>query len=145
MKFWVARHGKYDTCHPEHDINALGEADTYSVCEKIGNEADGIKVIYHSGMKRAKSTAAIFSEVFAVDDVRILPESLPDDSEKSLLDVVEKGEGDFIFVGHLPFLRRFLGNILHPSQQSMIFDIPTSCVFMIEKKDGAFFIQMRYC
>ncbi len=68
--------------------------------------------ILHSGKLRAAQTAAMFAEVWRIDDVRATDGLLPNDDVTIWAERLRQYEQDIMLVGHLPFMQRLAGLLL---------------------------------
>ncbi|MHA1856340.1 MAG: phosphohistidine phosphatase SixA [Promethearchaeota archaeon] len=114
MKLYLVQHAqaKSKDEDPERGITEEG----YIITRKIANFAKQIPIevrkIYHSGKKRAKQTAEIFSEYLTPQEGLKSVEGLrPMDSHLIWADLLSNIDDNIMIVGHLPHLQK-LSNFL---------------------------------
>ena len=118
---------------PEKGISPAGRADT----ERIAGVAQGYGVpvskIIHSGKKRARETAGIFSEVLSPPQGVATAQGLgPLDDVTALAGSLKNGPEDLMLVGHLPFLERLTAMLVTGQTDKPIFRFQNSGIVCLE-------------
>lgn len=138
MALYVVQHGKSlsKTEDPEKGLSAEGKQET----ERIADVATGYRVrvscILHSGKKRARETADIFTDRLSpaggskkcdgmnpLDDVRAFADRLPFDQK-------------IMLVGHLPFLERLIGLLVCGNPDQTVFKLQNSGILYLDHVAG---------
>ena len=138
MSLYLVQHGKSlsKDVDPEKGLSDEGMAEV----ERIANVAKGygvpVKVIVHSGKKRALQTAEIFAAALnpteglekfeginPLDDVTVFSETLA-------------GRDSQMLVGHLPFMERLTNYLIAGSIDKPVFKFQNGGIVCLDKHSG---------
>lgn len=138
MAVYLVQHG---TAHPaavdpERRLTAEGTADV----ERIASVASAYKVhvsaIRHSGKKRARETADIFSSYLVpAENVGEVPGLGPNDDVAAFARFVDPGS-DVMYVGHLPFMERLVSLLITGNTDTPVFRFQNGGIVCMEKEDS---------
>lgn len=99
---------------PQRPLNLEGRSETERIAELAAKLDLDIQEIRHSGKTRAEETAVIFGralglmgQVTAVDGLN------PTDDVKPIVDELAVESEPIMLVGHLPFMPRLVGQLVH--------------------------------
>lgn len=135
MALYVVQHGKNlsKAEDPEKGLSIEGKAET----ERIAAVAKGYQVhigkILHSGKKRARQTAEIFTR-----ELSPINGCDPCDGMNPMDDVRDFGnrlclDRDIMLVGHLPFLEKLLGLLVCDDPDQMVFKLQNSGIVCLDQ------------
>lgn len=135
MALYLVQHGKSlpKAEDPEKGISAEGKMETERIAEVAGGYRVPVSRILHSGKKRTRETAEIFSRrlsppggsescdgMHPLDDVRAFAGRL------RLAD-------DIMIVGHLPFLERLIGLLVCGNPDQTVFKLQNSGIVCLDR------------
>jgi phosphohistidine phosphatase len=148
MSVYLVQHGKSlpKEEDPEKGLSEKGIKDVKRIA-KVGKES-GISVscIKHSGKKRARQTAEIFSSALnpeggvqevsglnPVDDVRTFSSNL-------------RSKENVMYVGHLPFMERLSSYLICGDEDNPVFKFQNGGIVCIDKDEdsGKWVIQWTF-
>jgi phosphohistidine phosphatase len=126
---------------PEKGLSKKGVENTKKIAEVAKFYEIQVSTIVHSGKKRAKETALIFSETLGIkrpseqiDDIK------PMDDVKAFCDKTELKSG-LMIVGHLPFLEKFVSYIITGQQDLRIYKFQNSGIVCLDHEQDNWFIK----
>lgn len=113
---FLVQHGKAKSKDedPQRPLNLQGRRETERIAELAAKLDLDIQEIRHSGKTRAEETAVIFGralglmgQVTAVDGLN------PTDDVRPIVDELAGEKMPIMLVGHLPFMLRLVGQLVH--------------------------------
>ena len=142
MALYLVQHGKNlsKDIDPDQSLSEEGESEVRRIAETAKSYGVMIGAIRHSGKKRARQTAEIFSEYLNVKDVEAA------EGLKALDDVTEKAEEinagqNVMLVGHLPFMERMAAYLTTGSTEYTIFKFQNGGIVCLEQQpEQAFWV-----
>lgn len=135
MALYLVQHGISlpKDADPEKGLSDFG----ISEVERIAKVAEGydiaVRIIYHSGKKRAKQTAEIFEAALKpVDGVETISgiNPLDDVTDFSLSLTTKKNQ---MFVGHLPFMERLTSYLVTGSSEPPVIKFQNGGIVCLDK------------
>lgn len=138
MALYVVQHGKNlpKTEDPQKGLTEEGKKETERIAEVAAGYQVRVSRIFHSGKKRARETAEIFSVRLSptggiescggmnpMDDVRAFVANLPLDQ-------------NIMLVGHLPFMQRLIGLLVCGDPEQTIFKLQNSGILCLDSMSG---------
>ncbi len=137
MKIYILRHGeaKDESEDIKRPLSEKGETDIH----KIGNfmKRTGIKVekMYHSTKLRAKQTAEILAQYIEIKDGLKEVNYLEPNSDVNIFynKIFLEETGDFVIVGHLPYLSIFVAKLLTGNENKKIIEFKSGSLLCVEK------------
>ena len=139
MNLYLVRHGDALSAaeNSQRPLSSEGRRRVQQTAAMALDRGARFSVIYHSGILRAKETAEILAERMSVAPVAELSGLLPEDDPAVVKAEIE-GAGDAILlVGHLPFLSRLAGLLVHsdPERPGVAFLPATMACFLRSATD----------
>jgi phosphohistidine phosphatase len=116
MNFYLVRHGDAlaATDNPARPLSPEGRRRVAETARLAQQRDVQPAIIYHSGILRAEETAAILATNFpSVKRVEPVVGLLPDDDPAIIKSELDVGDDSLMLVGHLPFMSRLAGLLLH--------------------------------
>ncbi len=135
MALYLVQHGKSlpKAEDPEKGLSAEGKMETERIAEVTAGYQVPVSSILHSGKKRARETAEIFS-------MRLSPASGSEPCDgMNPLDDVRAFAGrlrladDIMLVGHLPFLERLIGLLVCGNPDQTVFKLQNSGIVCLDR------------
>lgn len=146
MKLYVVRHGiavdRADpSCPPDPDrpLTAMGRERTKQAAEGFARLAPGRVELWSSPYLRARQTAEIFRRVLRgrSSSIQLVPWLLPEADPRQLHEQARlQSGGDWLVVGHMPHLSRFL-SYATTGASSANFELKKAGVACLEYADDA--------
>ncbi|WP_028865354.1 phosphohistidine phosphatase SixA [Psychromonas aquimarina] len=93
-----------------------------------------IRKICHSGKLRAAQTAALFSEILAVEQVSELSGMNPNDNPSELIKQIS--EDAVMYIGHLPHIQKAAAGVITNNSEHPLLKFQNSAVVCIELDKG---------
>lgn len=139
MKIYFARHGTAESqAATDPDLAPSGRDEVLRVAAFLGEQNLEIETIFHSGKKRAEETARLLGEHIAPRcPVEGKVGLKPNDPVLPLIQEVETLENPVLFVGHLPFIDRFLSCLLLGEETLGFIDFAAGSVSCLQRESGA--------
>lgn len=145
MRLYLVQHGLSHSkdVDPEKGLTEEGKAEVERIAEVAREYGVAVKAIKHSGKKRARQTADIFSSLLrpevepeaiqgikALDDVSLFAQSAPE------------RDGQMI-VGHLPFMARLTSYLIIGAIEPPVFKFQNGGIVCLAKEspDSSWIIQ----
>ena len=139
MKLFLIQHAlaKSKEEDPERGITEEG----YIITRKIANFAKQIPIevrkIYHSGKKRAKETAEIFSEYLGpIDGLKSAKGLNPMDSHLIWAGLLSNIDDNIMLIGHLPHLQKLCNFLLSKDETKEEIKFIYSGIVCLERYPG---------
>ncbi|QTA91128.1 phosphohistidine phosphatase SixA [Desulfonema magnum] len=138
MAIFLVQHGKSlsKDIDPEKGLSEEGISET----ERIATVAKGYDVhvsrIRHSGKKRARQTAEIFSAALEPENgIQQSSGMGPLDDVVAFADTITS-EDDIMFVGHLPFMEKLASYLITGMADRPVFKCQNSGILCLDKSPG---------
>ncbi len=132
---------------PKRPLSDAGSEQVQRVAAYLKAHNIVIRKICHSGKLRAAQTAALFSEVLAVDQVSELSGMNPNDNPSELIEQIS--EDAVMYIGHLPHIQKTAAEIITNKSDHPVLKFQNSAVVCIELDQGAgrikWFITPEMC
>jgi len=139
MKLFLIQHAQAKSKEedPERGITEEG----YVITSKIANFAKQIQIevrkIYHSGKKRAKETAEIFSEYLEpIDGLESAKGLNPLDSHLIWAGLLSEIDDNIILIGHLPHLQKLCSFLVSKNESKENIKFKNSGIVCLERYPG---------
>lgn len=123
MPIYLVQHGKNldPSVDPEKGLSPEGEAEVRRIAEVAAGYGVRVRIIHHSGKKRARQTADILAAALApVQGVHEVDGLAPSASAAAMAERLVPGD-DRMLVGHLPFLERLVSRLIAGDPERPVF------------------------
>jgi phosphohistidine phosphatase len=138
MKVYLVRHGaaKSDLEDPERRLTDAGRRDVERVAAWLAPLKLPVGAVWHSGKARARETAAIVARAVVCASAPAEHAGLqPNDAPDGVQPEIERGAGDLVIVGHLPFLARLASLLLAGWTEGVVVNFEPGGVVCLERAD----------
>lgn len=142
MSIYLVQHGAANPkeIDPEKSLSEKGIETSKFMAELAVIKKFKISKIFHSGIKRARETAEIFSKETGVE-INKKDGLAPLDSPVDIQDLINKND-DAMIIGHLPFLSKLVSLLITGSQEIEIIKFQNSCIICLDRdKNNKWFIK----
>ncbi len=144
MPLLLVQHGKYlpKEKDPEKGLSPEGRKDVEQIGEMLRNFGVPVNEIWHSGLKRARETAEIFTASLGSGLEPIRKDGLAPLDDVTVLHPFP--EENIMIVGHLPFMEKFASYLITGSpDRSPIVKFQNGGIVALDKNDetGSWFIK----
>ena len=136
MSIYLVQHGAANPkeIDPEKSLSEKGIETSKFMAELAVIKKFKISKIFHSGIKRARETAEIFSketgvEIYKKDGLA------PLDSPVDIQDLINKND-DAMIIGHLPFSSKLVSLLITESQEIEIIKFQNSCIICLDRDEN---------
>jgi phosphohistidine phosphatase len=116
MNIYLVRHGDAlsASANSERPLSALGREQAARAAHAIAERGAAIPLIHHSGILRAQQTAEIIAAVLIPAPVVELHTGLLPEEDPAIVAAELQGiQHSIALVGHLPYMRRLAGLLIH--------------------------------
>ena len=116
MNIYLVRHGDALTAaeNPLRPLSVSGRLKVERLALAARQRGAEPKIIYHSGIVRAAETAEILARrLTSASHVSAATGLLPEDDPAIIMGEIERSRDAVMLVGHLPFMSRLAGLLLH--------------------------------
>ncbi len=143
MALYLVQHGKSlsKDVDPEKGLSEVGKKESNVIAGVARGYAVPVRIIRHSGKKRALETAMIFKDhlnpghgIDMIEGIR------PMDDVMAFAAGLDANENALI-VGHLPFMERLVGYLIAGNPALLVFKFQNSGIVCLDKKEDAWFIR----
>jgi phosphohistidine phosphatase len=113
---YVVQHGEAKSKNEDakRPLTSQGHRETERIAALAARLDLGIEEIRHSGKTRAEETAIIFGRAFGLmGDIMAIEGIDPTDNVKPVADSLAGETRAIMLVGHLPFMSRLAGQLVH--------------------------------
>lgn len=140
MKFYLVRHGEAvpPEVDPEKPLSPEGRKEIEKIARHLGEKSFPLGLILHSQKLRAKQTAEIMDK-YIVPGVSFLkehPQMAPNDPIGPALERALNEGQDVMLVGHLPYLQKFLSNLVTGNENNEIVHYAAGTVVCLAESNG---------
>jgi len=136
MKLYLVRHGEavseeVDLARP---LSRKGREQISKLAHLLKPRVMDVRLIYHSGKKRARETAKILQNVLNIQCPLTAKDFLsPDDPVDKIYNEILQGQDNLMIVGHMPFLSRLTSKLVLGSENKEIIGFKTGTMVALEK------------
>ncbi len=144
MDLYLVRHGqaKSPGDDPERGLTDLGMKQAHSTARWAAAAGACVTQIFHSGKKRAKETAGIFSQELRPSRGLVPAQGLmPNDDVVPTAELVEAGGESLMIVGHLPFLPRLASLMVAGDSERVGFAFMEAAVLCLHRSQGRWYVR----
>lgn len=136
MSIYLVQHGAANPkeIDPEKSLSEKGIETSKFMAELAVIKKFKISKIFHSGIKRARETAEIFSKETGVE-INKKDGLAPLDSPVDIQDLINKND-DSMIIGHLPFLSKLVSLLITDSQEVEIIKFQNSCIICLDRDEN---------
>jgi len=143
MALYLVQHGKNvsKTQDPEKGLSLEGREDTKRISEVAKGYHVDVRVIFHSGLKRARETSEILSDYLKPE--KGIGESGGLKPLDSVEDFSEKVSPDnhMMVVGHLPFLEKLVSFLVAGDISKRVFKFQNSGIVCLDCDESGWYIK----
>jgi len=146
MALYLVQHGKSlsKDIDPERGLSEEGRAETARIAEVAEGYHVKVKVIKHSGKKRARETADIFNAILHSDSgVQEMSGLNPLDDVVSVAETIGGGE-DMMLVGHLPFMEKLTALLITGRVDRPVFRFQNSGIVCLDRDETKGFWAIKW-
>jgi len=140
MALYLVQHGKNHPkeIDPEQGLSEEGQAEVKRIAEIAKSYNISVKEIRHSGKKRAKETAEIFSSIFSIKKPAVKMEGLK--PMNNVVPIAKKigTKKNIMLVGHLPFMERITAYLTTGSQDMTVFKFQNGGIVCLDKQPAPY-------
>lgn len=141
MKLYLARHGDYVLSQGLDVLSEKGSNDMMCLAALLKPMNLHVASILHSGKNRAQQTAELLTQGFYC---KTSPEShlglKPDDDVLMVAEELTHWNEDVLIVGHLPFMGRFVSQLLIGNDKKEIINFQTGTLVCLSQLDKAHWV-----
>lgn len=136
MSIYLVQHGAANPkeIDPEKSLSEKGIETSKFMAELAVIKKFKISKIFHSGIKRARETAEIFSKETGAE-INKKDGLAPLDSPVDIQDLINKND-DSMIIGHLPFLSKLVSLLITESQEIEIIKFQNSCIICLDRDEN---------
>lgn len=138
MKLYLVQHAEAKTKDedPERSLTKAGQRNAEAVAKLAAELELEIKQIRHSGKKRAEQTALILAEKLNPSaGVSAISGLAPLDDVKAMMEQLSGSEDVVMLVGHLPFMARFVGQLIADDPELSIVNFQNAGILCLSNDD----------
>jgi phosphohistidine phosphatase len=146
MKLYLIRHGK--TLSKEEDpkraLSEAGQVEINKLAQFLARQQDvGVKVVLHSGKRRAEQTAEIIAGKMSSEPRVMEANNLEPNADVEVwLDRARVMEESAMVVGHLPHIASLTSRLLHPDAQEEFIEFATGTTACLARaEDGTWRLE----
>jgi phosphohistidine phosphatase len=146
MFFYLVRHGEAMSSadHPARPLSPAGRAGVERIAQLARERDVKISVIHHSGILRAKETAAILAEHLTPPlGVKQCAGLLPEDDPAFARADLEEAQDSIMLVGHLPHLNRLAALLVASDPNRVVVEFSPSTMACCAKEGGRWKIAWK--
>lgn len=139
MALYLVQHGKSFSKeqNPEQSLTEEGIAQIKLIGQVARGYNVNVDIIRHSGKKRARQTAEIFSEALQKKtNIEEIQGIKPMDNAKQLACQLKNNE-NAMYVSHLPFLGKLLSYLITGSLDYSVFRIQNGGIICLDQRQGS--------
>ena len=123
----------------ERALSDMGNLEVHRVATFLREHNVAIHKICHSGKLRARQTAAIFSEILAVNNLAELDGMAPSDNPAELIKQIT--EDAVMYIGHLPNLAKVVTTLIADGNNHPVIKFQNAAVVCIELDENSAVIK----
>lgn len=136
MKIYLVRHGNAENKDEDAPkvLSTLGKKEVRAVGRFLASAGVKVSYVFHSGKTRAEQTAELLAKAIAyTGKIETRSGMEPNDLVSPFLSEINQLDGDSIYVGHMPFMGKFLSRIMIGTENYDIVAFHTATVVCLEK------------
>jgi phosphohistidine phosphatase len=136
MRVYLVRHGEAlpKEVDPERGLSDEGKAGAGKVASFLKGLAIEVEAVWESGKKRATETAEIMaSAVSAKGGIVCQAGMAPMDPVAPIAEMISSLEGDYMLVGHLPFLSILASRLILGREEPDVVGFPAAAVVCLAR------------
>lgn len=138
MRVYLVRHGDAVSTHPSGDrpLSDQGRREARRMADFLAHAGVRLGTIVHSGKARAAQTAEILNGgMDGSAEIEVWPGLHPNDPVAPVTARLNRNDSDLMVVGHLPFLAKLAGQLVH-GEDDVIVELHTTAVACLLKGDA---------
>ncbi len=142
MHIYLVRHGDAVSVHPSGDrpLNDQGRREAALMAEFLAHAGVRVGTIVHSGKARAAQTAEILNAGLDGNAKLDVWSGLnPNDPVAPVAERLNRTGSDLMVVGHLPFMAKLVGNLVHCGDDAIL-ELHTTAVTCMLKDDAGMWL-----
>ena len=123
MNIYLMQHGKPipKDKDPEKPLSERGRDEVQNIAGFLKKAGIQVEAVYHSGKTRARQTAEIMNSKINPDkEPRKRGGLSPLDDVRTIAEEIKQEQKDFMIVGHLPHLEKFISLLVTGSDSSQV-------------------------
>lgn len=143
MALFLVQHGKSAAkdVDPQKKLTDQGKSDTERIAQVAKNYNIPVRMVVHSGKKRAEQTAAIYTSILPGNlPLASVSGIAPLDDVKAFAATIDPDE-NLMVVGHLPFMERLVSYLTTGLKDTCVYKFQNSGIICldrsIDEKDGS--------
>jgi phosphohistidine phosphatase len=140
MRLYLVRHGQAlpKEVDPERGLTEAGSKGAEKVAALLERQAIEVEAVWESGKKRATQTAEIMAGALTSKaGVVRMPGLAPMDPVDPILEKLSSLEGDYMLVGHMPFLSILASRLVLGTEDPDVVLFREATVVCLEKRSNA--------
>jgi len=137
MKLYLARHGDYGLDASGLDVlSEKGIHDITQMARSLKHMNLQVLSVLHSSKNRTMQTAALLAQGFSCEESPQLHPGLePDDDVLGFINELVHWDEDILIVGHLPFMRKLVSQLLIGNDKKEIVHFHTGTLVLLSQVD----------
>lgn len=136
MRLYLVRHGAAlpKEVDPERGLNNEGRQEAEKVAAFLERQAIEVEAVWESGKKRATQTAEIMAAAVNSKGGVVCRSGMdPMDPVTPIIEELSSLEGDYMLVGHLPFMSILASRLILGREDPDVVRFPAAAVVCLEK------------
>jgi phosphohistidine phosphatase len=136
MRVYLVRHGEAlpKDVDPGRGLSDVGRRGAEKVAAFLERQAIEVEAVWESGKKRATQTAEIMaSAVRSKEGVVCQSGMAPNDPVVPIVEKLASLEGDYVLVGHLPFLSILASQLILGRAEPDVVNFPAATLVCLER------------
>lgn len=146
VDFYLVRHGDALSAaeDPKRPLSAAGRAGVERTAQLALQRNLQVSTIYHSGILRAQQTAEILAaHLMSSPTVAQLAGLLPEDDPAIVRAELEVAPASVLLVGHLPFMSRLAGLLIHGDPERPVVEFPPGAMACLTRSAAHWELRWR--
>jgi phosphohistidine phosphatase len=138
VDLFIVRHGEAGPAVSDasRELTEAGGREVEQIASAVGKRGVEVAQIRHSGRVRARQTAQILADVLKPPQgLAEMPGLHPDDPVEPLAQSLFGERDSLMLVGHLPFVARLTGLLVHGDEERAPVQFPTAAVACLRGED----------
>jgi len=136
MRVYLVRHGEAlpKDVDPGRGLSDVGRKGVEKVAAFLKRQAIEVEAVWESGKKRATQTAEIMASVVSSKEGVVCQAGMaPSDPVGPIVEKLASLEGDYMLVGHLPFLSILASHLILGRAEPDVVNLPAAALVCLDR------------